>query len=177
MSVTLRSIQRQPIHVALAALAPIALGGIVALRAGQPSAIVAVPAIVFGVVAATAPALYIASAVTAASGGNRAPTIAGTARAIAIALGAFGIALAGFVLPAAFLALTTTSNSTTPIIATAALGGAGLVALRRLGRELHTAAAPPASTIAPRVVFAVWSIATMVIAARLWLEFTQEVFA
>jgi hypothetical protein len=31
--------------------------------------------------------------------------------------------------------------------------------------------------MAPRVVFAVWSIATLGIAARLWLDFAREVIA
>src|SRR5215468_7674269 len=85
--------------LALAA-APIALGGIVALRFGVISPVVMVPAITFGVVGVTSPALYIA---TAASGD--APTLAQMARAMTVALAAFGVALAGLILPAAFLSL------------------------------------------------------------------------
>ncbi len=155
---------------ALAALAPVALGGIVAARAGQLTPLVAVPAIVFGVVAATAPALYIASAATGA-----APSVAAVARAVIVALGAFGVALAGLILPAAFLSLSSLTGTTTLVVTTAALGGAGLLAIRRLGLELRRGIAPTSMT--PRVVFAVWSIATLGIAARLWIDFAHEVIA
>ena len=156
--------------MALAALAPVALGGIVAARAGQAAPLVAVPAIVFGVVAATAPALYIASAATGA-----APSVAAVARAVITALGAFGVALAGLVLPTAFLSLSSLTGTTTLVVTTAALGGAGLLAMRRLASELRRGAAPRG--LAPSVVFAVWSIATLGIAARLWLDFASEVIS
>ena len=86
--------------IAMAALGPVAIGGILATRAHDPSPMFAAPAIVFGVIAATAPALYIA---TAAAG--QAPPLAVVVRAFGIALGAFGIALAGLILPAAFASL------------------------------------------------------------------------
>ena len=47
--------------IALAALGPVAVGGILAARAHDASPMLAAPAIVFGVVAATGPALYIAT--------------------------------------------------------------------------------------------------------------------
>ena len=156
--------------MALAALAPVALGGIVAARAGQASPLVAVPAIVFGVVAATAPALYIASAATGA-----APSVAAVVRAVITALGAFGVALAGLVVPAAFLSLSSLTGTTTLVVTSAALAAAGFLAMSRLASELRRGK-PPAA-MAPRVVFAVWAIATLGIAARLWLDFAHEVIA
>src|SRR5215813_14048582 len=113
--------------LALAALGPVAIGGIVATRAHDPSPMIAAPAIVFGVVAVTAPALYIA---TAAAG--QAPPLAQVMRAFGVALGAFGIALAGLILPAAFAALSSVSPGTAATVATAAIAAAGLLGLRRL---------------------------------------------
>lgn len=177
MSVTTQSLHgvsriASPTTLLAAALAPIAIGGLVALRAGQPTPLFAVPAIAFGVVSATAPALYIASAAT-----GPAPSIRQTARAIAIALGAFGIALAGFVVPAAFLALTSVWPPATPLVASAALAGAGAIALARLGRELRACEVAGRAPARSRVVFAVWAIATLGIAARLWLELVAGVWS
>lgn len=169
MSVLLRHpviSQRWP--MAFAALGPVAIGGILAVRAGHPSPLFAVPAIVFGVVAATAPALYIASAAA-----GTAPPVATVARALVTALGAFGIALAGLVLPATFLSLSSLSPSTTIAVTSVALAGAGFLAIRRLAAELGagTARRSTSSTL----VFVAWSIATLGIAARLWTDFAIEV--
>jgi hypothetical protein len=153
----------------LAAAGPVAIGGILAIHGATPTPLVAVPAVVFGVVAATAPALYIA---TAAAG--TAPSLAVVVRAFAAAIGAFGIALAGLLLPAAFLSLSSLSPSTTFVVATAAIGGAGLLALRRLGRELRT---PGAVTLTAPTVFLVWSAATIGIAGRLWWDLAREVLS
>jgi hypothetical protein len=152
----------------LAAAGPIAIGGILAAAGGTATPLVAVPAVVFGVVAATAPALYIA---TAASGS--APSLGAVIRAFGTALGAFGIALAGLLLPAAFLALSSHSPGTTVWVATAALGGAGVLALRRLAKELAPAAGPPA--FAASCVYVVWCAATLGIAGRLWIDMAREV--
>lgn len=102
--------------IALAAAGPVAIGGILAARIHDPRPMVAAPAIVFGVVAATAPALYIATAAT----GN-APPLAAMARAFGTALGAFGVALAGLILPAAFAALSSVSPGTAIAASTAAI--------------------------------------------------------
>lgn len=156
--------------LALAAVGPLAIGGILALQASSPTPLVAVPAVVFGVVAATAPALYIATA-TAGS----APSLAAVVRAFAVALGAFGIALAGLLLPAAFLSLSSVAPSTTFLVASAALGGAGVLAMRRLARELDPKAMKPSLTSG--VVFLVWSVATLGIAGRLWWDLAGEVMS
>ena len=158
-----------PLAIALAAAGPVAIGGILAVHGTSPTPLVAVPAVVFGVVAATAPALYIA---TAAAG--TAPSLATVIRAFGVAIGAFGIALAGLLLPTAFLALSSTSPSTTFVVATAALGGAGLLALRRLGRELAPARV---TSLTSPAVFLVWSAATIGIAGRLWWDLAQEVMS
>ncbi|MBA3464520.1 MAG: hypothetical protein H0T46_31605 [Deltaproteobacteria bacterium] len=158
-----------PLALALAAAGPIAIGGILAVHGTSPTPLVAVPAVVFGVVAATAPALYIA---TAAAG--TAPSLATVVRAFGVAIGAFGIALAGLLLPAAFLSLSSTSPSTTFVVATAALGGAGLLALRRLGKELAPARV---TSLTSGTVFLVWSAATLGIAGRLWWDLAKEVMS
>ncbi|MCX5747472.1 MAG: hypothetical protein NT062_33830 [Proteobacteria bacterium] len=152
--------------IAFAALGPIAIGGILAVRADQLAPLFAVPAIVFGVVAATAPALYIATAATGA-----APPVATVVRALVTALGAFGIALVGLVLPAAFLSLSSLSITTTVVVTSAALAGAGLLALRRLAGELG------ARSLGAAVVFGVWSLTTLGIAGRLWADFAWEVIS
>jgi hypothetical protein len=153
--------------IAMAALSPVALGGILALRAGHPSPLLAVPAIVFGVIATTAPALYIATAATGA-----APPLVAMMRAFGVAIGAFGIVLAGLVLPSAFLSLTSLSATTTIAIATAALLGAGFIALRRLSAELSEGVS---RSLSAWLVFGAWSLATLGIAGRLWWDFASEV--
>lgn len=159
-----------PPALALAAAGPVAVGGILAFQAHSATPLVAVPAVVFGVVAATAPALYIA---TAAAGS--APPLSAVVRAFGVALGAFGVALAGLLLPAAFLSLSSVAASTTFLVASAALGGAGLLALRRLARELDPKAMKPSLTSG--VVFLVWSAATLGIAGRLWWDLAGEVLS
>jgi hypothetical protein len=163
------STQIQAPALGLAAAGPIAIGGILAIHGASPTPLVAVPAVVFGVVAATAPALYIA---TAAAG--TAPSLSAVVRAFGAALGAFGIALAGLLLPAAFLSLSSVSPRTTFVVATAALGAAGLLALRRLGRELSP---QRSATLTAPVVFVVWSAATLGIAGRLWWDLAREVLS
>jgi hypothetical protein len=150
--------------LALAAAGPVAIGAILAAHAGVVAPIAAAPAIVFGVVAATSPALYIAIAAT-----GDAPPLSAVARALGLALGAFGIALAGLVLPAAFLSLTSVSALTTSIVCSCALGGAALLAMKRLADELAT------TTLAASVVMFVWSAATLGIAGRLWWNLASEV--
>src|SRR5512140_2328787 len=117
--------------IALAAAGPVAVGGILAARAHDPSPMLAAPAIVFGVVAATGPALYIA---TAAAG--NAPPLAAVIRAFGVALGAFGLALAGLLLPAAFLSLSSVSVATTLTATSGTVAIAGYLGLRRLATEL-----------------------------------------
>lgn len=151
-------------RLALAAAGPIAIGGVLALRAGDPSPLAATPAIVFGIAAATCPALYIAIAAT--KGG---PTLIGVARALGASFGAFGLALAGLVLPALFLSLSSTSNLTTAVVCSVVLGGAAVIAMMRLLTEL----AP--KTFFGGVVCFVWAAATLGIAGRLWLDLTREV--
>lgn len=152
--------------LALAVAGPVAIGGLLAIRAASITPLAAAPAIVFGVVAATSPALYIATAALGA-----APPLAQVARAFAVALAAFGVALAGLVLPAAFLSLSSLSPTTTIAVATGALAAAAVLALRRLAREL---AAPGGSWLAS-VVFLVWAAATAGIGGRLWLDLAAEV--
>jgi hypothetical protein len=152
--------------LALAAIGPVAIGGIFAAKAGVPTPLAVAPAIVFGVLAATSPALYIAIAAT-----GDAPPAGRVARALAIGLGAFGIALAGLVMPAAFLSLSSLSPITTVAMTSLALGGAALLGFRRLARELATRS--PAATL----VLWVWAIATIGIAGRLWWDLAVEVLS
>jgi len=95
-------------------------------------------------------------------------------RAFAIALAAFGVALAGLLLPTAFIAASSVSPRTTVAAATCALAGAAYVALRRLAAEL-AAARRPGGAEAASAVFAVWAVATCAIAGRLWWELVAEV--
>src|SRR5262249_56219946 len=69
----------------------------------------------------------------ARGGGGR---VAAMARGFGVALGAFGIALAGLILPAAFAALSSVSPGTAIAASTAAIAAAGLLGLRRLASEL-----------------------------------------
>lgn len=154
--------------IPLAAIGPLAIGGILAVRAGDVTPLFAVPAIVFGVVAATAPALYIATAATGA-----APPVASVVRALATALGAFGVALVGLVLPAAFLSWSSLSTTTTVVVTSGALAAAGVLAMRRLAMELG--AQSMKRSLVASGVFGIWAIATLGIAAQLWADFALEV--
>lgn len=162
------AVVREPVSrgwgVALAAAGPVAIGGILAARAGDPSPMLAAPAIVFGVVAATGPALYIALAAA-----GHAPPLAAVVRAFGVALAAFGVALAGLILPVAFAAASSVSAVTTTAATTAAIAGAGYLGLRRLARELG------AGSLAGGAVFVVWAVATATIAGRLWWDLAVEV--
>lgn len=158
--------------IALAALGPVAAGGILAVRAHDGSPMVAAPMIVFGVVCATGPALYIASAAV-----GQAPPLAAVVRAFGVALGAFGIALAGLLLPAAFIAVSSVSAATTITAATGALAVAAYLGLRRLAIELRPASSAELVTgasLASSAVFLVWAVATVAIAGRLWWDLAVE---
>jgi hypothetical protein len=152
------------VALVLAAAGPVAIGGILAARAAVLSPLAAAPAIVFGVAAATSPALYIAIAAT-----GDAPPLSAVVRALGAALVAFGIALAGFVLPAAFLSLSSSSPITTIAVCSCALGGAAVLAMRRLASELRT------RSLAATVVFGAWALATLGIGGRLWIDLASEV--
>jgi len=151
----------------LAALAPVAAGGILAARFADTTPLVAAPAITFGVLAITSPALYIA---TAALG--EAPPLAQMVRALATALTAFGIALAGLLLPAMFLAWSSIEPLTSIAIASGAIVFAALLAVRRFARELANGRGP---SIARTAVFACWAIATLGLAGKLWWTFATGV--
>jgi hypothetical protein len=153
-----------------AATAPFAVGALIAARTGTYAPVAAVPGVVFGVIAATSPALYIASAAT-----GTAPPLAAIARAFMVALGAFGIALAGLLLPATFLALSAVAPTTAFVMASAAIGGAGVLALWRLATELRAAWKQP--SVAASGVFLVWWVATLGIAGRLWWDLATEVLS
>jgi len=150
--------------LALAAAGPIAIGGVMAARAGDLSPLATTPCIVFGVAAATAPALYIAIATT-----KQSASLSRVARSFGAALGAFGIVLAGLVLPALFLSLTSVSPMTTVVVCSCTLAAAGVLAMVRLAIEL----AP--KTFAGGLVYVMWAVATLGIAARLWFDLATEV--
>lgn len=153
----------------MAATTPIAIGGLVAIHGTSVSPLFAVPAVVFGVTAATSPALYIATAAT-----GSAPPLAAVVRAFGVAIGAFGIALAGLLLPVAFLSLSAVASATTFGVASAAIAGAGLLGVRRLKQEMH--AARPMS-FSGEVLFVIWACATAGIAGRMWWDLATEVLS
>ena len=153
-----------PTRLALAAAGPVAIGAVLAARAGDIAPLATTPAIVFGVCAATCPALYIAIAATKES-----VTLAGVVRALGVALGAFGIALAGLVLPALFLSLSSVSELTTLVVCTAVLTVGGVLAMIRLAVELRP------RTFMGGVVCFCWAAATLGIAGRLWMDLATDV--
>jgi len=158
---------------AMAALGPVAIGGIIAARSHHASPMLVAPAIVFGVVAATGPALYIAIAAA-----GDAPPLAAVVRAFGVALGAFGLALAGLILPAAFAAVSSVSPAMAVVAATAAVSVAGTLGLWRLARELAAPgkrANPTGSRLVAGAVFVAWAAATLTIAGRLWWDLAAEV--
>jgi hypothetical protein len=155
--------------IALALLGPVAVGAILAVYAGDPQPLLLVPAITFGVAGVTSPALYIATTAT----GSGLPLVQ-VGRALVAALGAFGLALGGLLLPAAFLAWSSRAPSTTIVVTSGALAIAAILAVRRLARELDGGRALTLSRLA---VFACWSIATLGIAGRLWWSLVGEVMS
>jgi hypothetical protein len=152
--------------LALAAVGPIAIGGILAARAGDLTPMALTPAIVFGVAAATCPALYIGIAAT-----KEPVTLAGMMRGLRNALGAFGLVIAGLVLPVLFLSVSSTSDATTLVVTSAALAGAGILAMIRLGIELA-----PRSLMGGAVCVG-WMLATLGIAGRFWIDTALEVMS
>jgi hypothetical protein len=163
----------QAATIALAVAAPAAIGAILMTLAHEPSPVLVVPAITYGVLAATSPALYIGTA--AAAGARAAPSLIAMVRAIGTALGAFGVALAGLVLPTAFLAVSSVSATTTIAVTTATVLAAGMIAQRRLAAELTAVGMP--RTLGTALVFFGWSAATLGIAGRLWFELVHEVLS
>jgi hypothetical protein len=155
-----------PTRLALAALGPVAIGGVLAARAGELGPLAMTPAIMFGIVAATCPALYIAIAATKESA-----SLAHVMRALGTSLCAFGVALAGLVLPALFLSLSSVSDLTTFVVCSCVLGAAGVLAMIRMATEL----AP--RTVTGIVVCIVWAVATLGIAGRLWVDLAVEVLS
>ncbi len=151
-------------RLALAAAGPVAIGGIVAARAGDLSPLALTPAIVFGVVAATSPALYIAIVAS-----KEPITLGSAARAMLTAIMSFGVALAGLLLPAVFLSLSSVSSVTTIVVTSVALGAAAALAMLRLAGEL----AP--RTFSGGLVCFAWVIATLGIAGRMWFDLATEV--
>jgi hypothetical protein len=97
------------------------------------------------------------------------------ARAFGVALGAFGIALAGLILPAAFAALSSVSPGTAIAAATAAIAAAGLLALRRLASELAAGRPGAGRSLAGGAVFLIWAASALAIAGRLWWVLAVEV--
>jgi hypothetical protein len=152
-----------PMRLAMAALGPVAIGGVLAARAGDIGPVAMTPAIVFGVIAATCPALYIGIAAT-----KEAPSLAGVMRALGTSLSAFGVALAGLVLPALFLSLSSVSPLTTFVVCSCVLGLAGVLAMIRMASELA-----PRTLLGGLVCF-VWAAATLGIAGRLWGDLALE---
>jgi hypothetical protein len=126
------------------------------------------------VIAMTAPALYIATTVV---GGAPSPRALG--RAIASALGGFGFALAGSILPVAFVSLSSLEISTTLVATTAALAAAALMGFARLRVELRAVRAneTPRASFASWCVLIVWGVATAGIAGRFWLDLAHEVLS
>ena len=158
---------RLAVPLGLAALGPIAVGAIVAVRFGDATPLAAAPAITFGVLAVTSPALYIATAAV-----GDAPPLGQMVRALATALAAFGVALAGLILPAMFLAWSSVDPMTTVVIASGALVVAAMLAARRFSIELAVGRAP---SMTRGAVFAGWAVATLGLAAKLWWSFASGV--
>jgi hypothetical protein len=156
----------EPTRLAMAALGPVAIGGVLAARAGEIGPLAMTPAIMFGVIAATCPALYIGIAATKES-----PTLSGVMRSLGVALCAFGVALAGLVLPALFLSLSSVSGMTTFVVCSCALAAAGVLAMVRLAMELA-----PRTFMGGFVCF-MWAAATLGIAGRLWGDLAWEVLS
>jgi hypothetical protein len=157
-----------PIHagLAFAGLAPLAAGAILFARTGQVGPVLVTPAVALGIAAITSPALYIALAAT-----GDAPPLSVVARALAMALAAFGITLAGLLLPAAFLSLSSVSHATSVFVMTGALGTAALIGLVRLGSELGLRG------LGARGVLVLWAVSTVGVAGRLWLDVVMGVLA
>jgi hypothetical protein len=154
---------------AMAALGPVAVGGILAARAGDASPMLAAPAIVFGVVAATGPALYIAMAAATAA-------IAGAGylglRRLAAELRPPGRTGAS--------AGPSVGASTGPCAGASTGPSAGASAGPSAGVSVGPSAGPSAEvSIGPSllggIVFLTWAVATAAIAGRLWWDLAVEV--
>jgi hypothetical protein len=155
-----------PLSVAAAAAGPVAVGGVLALRLGDPAPMIAVPAVVFAVAALTLPALYIATAVVGA-----APPVGHVVRAVGRALHALGLVHLGFVMPLLFLGASS-GEGTAFALGAATVATGSLIGLRVLHGALFEGAFPVTGRGA---LFWTWAAITLVIGARLFGELTTEV--
>lgn len=153
------------VAVAIATGGPMGLGAIAALRLGELAPIAAAPLVVFGVAAATLPALYIAAALTGA-----APPLEQVARAVGRALVALGLVALGLAGPLWFLTTTTTEPGTAFALTSIGLLTALAIGLRVLRRELWGVAGSPG--LGRDVMFTAWAAAAAIIGARLYTELT-----
>ena len=150
------------VRLALAAAGPVAMGAVLGARIASVSPVLALPVIVAGVTAVTAPALYIATAAT-----GSAPSAQTMATAVVRALTALGVVLLGLAAPVAFLVATTTSVAAGVVVSSLALGAASLAGLSALHRALF--AGQPGSLLRDGL-FAAWAVVAMIIAGRLYLD-------
>jgi hypothetical protein len=155
----------RPLAVAGAAAGPVAIGGVLAARLGDPSPLLTVPAVVFAVAAMTLPALYIATAVVGA-----APPVSRVIRAVGRGLSAVGLVYLGLALPLLFLGVSSTEE-TAMVLAAAAVATGALIGLR----ALHTALFEGELPVTGRgMLFLTWAAIVLVIGARLFVELTLE---
>jgi hypothetical protein len=149
-------------RLALAAAGPIAVGAVLSARLGTLAPVIALPAIILGVTAVTAPALYIATAAT-----GTAPPAQHMITALGRGLTALGIALLGLLAPLAFLLATSMTEGTWVGLGTLALAAGTLIGLASLHRALfeHRLA-----SVSRDALFAGWSLAAILIGTRFYLD-------
>jgi hypothetical protein len=155
-----------PAVVAFAAAGPLAVGGVLAARLQDPAPLVAVPSVVFAVVALTLPALYIATAVLGA-----APPIGRVMRAVGRALCSLGLVNAGFALPLLFLGASA-GEGTAFALGAATVAVSAVIALRVLYAGLYEGTF---AVTGRGMLFWTWAVIALVIGARLFGELTAEV--
>lgn len=154
-------------HAVIAALAVAGMlvpALILAATGGPPHLLAAVPAVVFGIPALTAPALYVAITLV-----GDAPPLFAVGRAVGRALIALAIMQLGLAVPAAFLVATATPATADAIVALA-VAMASAVAVIRLRAELTPEGPGPAPDLARVAVEWTWVVATIAIVARTYAD-------
>ncbi len=151
--------------LALALAGPFVMGAVLGLPGG-PSHVMReallLPAVVYGVTALMAPALYIGMALIGSS-----PPASYVARAISRGLRACGLVLAGLAPAAAFLLATADGNWAVWVFGTAAVAAAALLGVRRLFQELRHQEVRLGRAL---VLYTIWSLVSLGLGAHFFLQ-------
>lgn len=151
--------------MAIALAGPFAMGAVLGFPSG-PSRMISegllLPAVVFGVTALMAPALYIGMSLVGAS-----PPATEVVRAFGDGLRACGIVLAGLAPATAFLLATADGSWAVWVFGIAAVGAAALLGVRRLFNQLR---AEDTSLLRSLPLYTVWALVSLGLGVHFFVQ-------